>query len=90
MLENFIWMAEPKTQQRMHGHYLCGGFNTQGNEGPDATSIWWYNRNLRIFNKILPDKTQPGRPHRGAVRQRAHTPCCGIAFTRRPNSRSWS
>ena len=65
MLENFIWMAEPKTQQRMHGHYLCGGFNTQGNEGPDAMSIWWYNRNLRIFNKIL--QTKPSQDDRIVV-----------------------
>lgn len=65
MLENFIWMAEPTTQQRMHGHYLCGGFNTQGNEGPDAMSIWWYNRNLRIFNNIL--QTKPAQEDRIVV-----------------------
>lgn len=56
MLENFLLMAEPTTIQRMHGHYLCGGFNTLDNAGPDAMSIWWYNRNLRIFNNILTTK----------------------------------
>jgi len=63
MLENFLWMAEPSTLQRMHGHYLASGFSTaefpgsNGQQGPDALSIWWYNRNLRIFNNIL--RTQP-------------------------------
>ncbi len=64
MLENFLNMAEPATLQRMHGHYLASGFNTaeevngNGQQGPDALSIWWYNRNLRIFNNIL--RTKPG------------------------------
>lgn len=64
MLENFLWMAEPSTLQRMHGHYLASGFNSaelpgsNGQQGPDILTIWWYNRNLRIFNNIL--RTQPG------------------------------
>lgn len=64
MLENFLSMAEPATLQRMHGHYLASGFSTaeenngNGQQGPDALSIWWYNRNLRIFNNIL--RTKPG------------------------------
>ncbi len=57
MLENFLLMAEPPTMQRMHGHYLAAGFNTENNAGPDLLSVWWYNRNLRIFNNIL--KTRP-------------------------------
>jgi hypothetical protein len=57
MLENFLLMAEPSTLNRMHGHYLAGGFNTKGNTGPDLLSMWWYSRNLRIFNNIL--NTQP-------------------------------
>lgn len=58
MLENFLLMAEPGTLNRMHGHYLTGGFNTSGDEGPDILAMWWYDRNLRIFNNIL--KTKPG------------------------------
>lgn len=65
MLENFLLMAEPAVQQRMHGHYLASGFSTRplsenenGQQGPDRLSIWWYNRNLRIFNNIL--RTRPG------------------------------
>lgn len=57
MLENFLMMAEQKTLYRMHGHYLCAGFNTVGNDGPDRLALWWYSRNLRIFNNIL--KTKP-------------------------------
>jgi hypothetical protein len=57
MLENFLLMAEPSTLNRMHGHYLSSGFNTKGNAGPDLLAMWWYSRNLRIFNKIL--STQP-------------------------------
>lgn len=68
MLENFLNMAEPATLQRMHGHYLASGFstaeekNSNGQQGPDALSIWWYNRNLRIFNNIL--RTKPGQNDR--------------------------
>ena len=57
MLENFLLMAEPSTLSRMHGHYLASGFNTKGNTGPDLLAMWWYSRNLRIFNNIL--NTQP-------------------------------
>lgn len=62
MLENFLLMAEPNTLKRMHGHYLVGGFNTKDNKGPDLLTMWWYNRNLRIFNNIL--KTQPSSQDR--------------------------
>lgn len=65
MLENFLLMAEPSTMQRMHGHYLAAGFNTESNAGPDLLSVWWYNRNLRIFNNIL--KTRPAAEDRIVV-----------------------
>ncbi|MFT3978965.1 MAG: DUF5694 domain-containing protein [Ferruginibacter sp.] len=57
MLENFLLMAEPKTLKRMHGNYLTTGFGTLGSNGPDMLAMWWYSRNLRIFNKIL--QTEP-------------------------------
>ncbi len=56
LLESFLLMAEPITQRRMHGAYLTTGFNTAGNSGPDMLSMWWYSRNLRIFNNILTTK----------------------------------
>jgi hypothetical protein len=62
MLENFLLMAQPATLYRMHGHYLAGGFNTKTNAGADILSLWWYSRNLRIFNNIL--KTRPGAEDR--------------------------
>ncbi|RYY60628.1 MAG: hypothetical protein EOO12_15095 [Chitinophagaceae bacterium] len=62
MLENFLMMAEPKVLQRLHGAYLVSGFNSDDDDGPDALSIWWYNRNLRIFNNIL--QTRPGAEDR--------------------------
>jgi hypothetical protein len=65
MLENFLLMAEPATLYRMHGHYLTGGFNTKNNDGPDILPMWWYSRNLRIFNNIL--KTRPTKEDRIVV-----------------------
>lgn len=62
LLENFLLMAEPITQRRMHGAYLASGFSTVKNAGPDGLATWWYSRNLRIFNNIL--KTKPGKEDR--------------------------
>ena len=59
MLENFLLMAEPSTLYRMHGHYLAGGFNTKSNSGPDILAMWWYSRNLRIYNNILRTRPRP-------------------------------
>lgn len=56
MLENFLLMAQPATLKRMHGAYLSGGFSTTEDNGPDMLAMWWYSRNLRIFNKILQTK----------------------------------
>jgi hypothetical protein len=58
ILESFLIMADPLVSRRMHGHYMTGGFNTADNKGPDRLTMWWYTRNLRIFNNIL--KTKPG------------------------------
>jgi hypothetical protein len=57
ILESFLVMAEPLTLRRMLGNYLVGGFNTTGNSSPDVLAMWWYSRNLRIFNNIL--RTRP-------------------------------
>ncbi|UNY98055.1 DUF5694 domain-containing protein [Zhouia spongiae] len=57
LLEIFIANARPENLRRAHGHYLTAGFNTENNLGPDGLAMWWYSRNLRIFNNIL--KTQP-------------------------------
>jgi len=57
ILESFLLMADNQTLRRMHGAYLTTGFNTLDNSGPDLLAMWWYDRNLRIFNNIL--KTAP-------------------------------
>jgi Family of unknown function (DUF5694) len=57
MLENFLLMAMPEVLQRMHGHYLVSGFAKETNAGADILSLWWYNRNLRIYNNIM--RTKP-------------------------------
>lgn len=56
MLESFLLMSDPHVLRRGHGHYMTGGFNTTDNKGPDRLAMWWYTRNLRIFNKILQTK----------------------------------
>lgn len=65
MLENFLLMAQPSTLKRMHGAYLTSGFSTTESNGPDMLAMWWYSRNLRIFNKIL--QTKPGGEERIVV-----------------------
>lgn len=65
ILENFLLMAEQPTLRRMHGAYLTGGFNTVRNAGPDGLAMWWYSRNLRIFNNIL--STRPTQEDRIVV-----------------------
>lgn len=57
LLEHFLLMSTPEVLQRMHGHYLASGFAKESTAGADILSIWWYNRNLRIFNNIL--RTKP-------------------------------
>ncbi|WP_276479802.1 DUF5694 domain-containing protein [Paraflavitalea pollutisoli] len=65
MLENFLAMADPRTLRYMHGHYLTAGFNTTDHKGADGQAIGWYDRNLRIFNKIL--QTRPASNDRIVV-----------------------
>ncbi len=35
-----------------YGAYLVGDFKLDNQRGADILSIWWYNRNLRIFRKL--------------------------------------
>lgn len=35
------------------GLYLTGSFATGGGQGADRLSMWWYNRNLRIFANLI-------------------------------------
>jgi hypothetical protein len=76
-------MAQPSVLNRMQGAYLTGGFNTLNNDGPDIIAMWWYSRNLRIFNNIL--KTQPGPNDRLLVLfGNAHIPTLKHCFEASP------
>lgn len=41
-----------EAHQYGYGIYLLGSFKSENNQGADNLSIWWYNRNLRIFRNI--------------------------------------
>lgn len=53
LLENFLYLNQDKVIDRYFGAYISGGqFDSEAFEGPDALSMFWMNRNLRIFHKI--------------------------------------
>lgn len=53
LLENFLMMNSEKALDRGFGSYIAGGqFESDQFEGPDALSMFWMNRNLRIFKNI--------------------------------------
>ena len=53
LLENFHYINSEKVLDRTFGAYLAGGqFDSKNFEGADALSMFWYNRNLRIFRNI--------------------------------------
>lgn len=51
----------PQNLKRALGHYMIQ-MSTSNENGADAFSLKWYNRNVRIFNNIL--KTQPDESDR--------------------------
>jgi hypothetical protein len=46
------YLNSKEYHQYGYGIYLLGNFKTENNQGADHLSIWWYNRNLRIFRNI--------------------------------------
>ena len=54
LLENFMYINSDKVLDRGFGAYISGGqFNSEKRlEGADALSMFWFNRNLRIFRNI--------------------------------------
>lgn len=53
LLDNFLYINSPKRLERGFGAYISGGhFNAEDHKGPDALSMNWFNRNLRIFQNI--------------------------------------
>ena len=60
LLESFKFLNSDKVLDRGFGDYISGGqFFSEEMEGPDALSIFWLNRNLRIFRKIQRIKHTP-------------------------------
>ncbi len=52
LLEYFKYSNSRKMHQADFGAYLVGDFKLDNGRGADILSIWWYNRNLRIFRKL--------------------------------------
>lgn len=52
LLDLFKLINSREWQQYGYGAYLVGDFKLENNRGADILSIWWYNRNLRIFRKL--------------------------------------
>jgi hypothetical protein len=53
LLESFKFLNSDKVLNRYFGAYIAGGqFVSDEKEGPDALSMFWFNRNLRIFRNI--------------------------------------
>lgn len=63
LLDYFKVMNNPDVVRHNHGHYLIGEFKMGEAEKGDYfgadNSIWWYSRNLRIFQNIL-NMNNPG------------------------------
>lgn len=59
LLEYFKYLNSPKRLLRDYGGYLLGDFKNGAYNGADALSIYWYNRNLRIFRNIQRITTSP-------------------------------
>lgn len=52
LLDYFKYMNSEESHDYGYGIYLLGGFKSENNQGADNLSIWWYNRNLRIFRNV--------------------------------------
>ncbi|HEX9826683.1 MAG TPA: DUF5694 domain-containing protein [Flavobacteriaceae bacterium] len=52
LLDYFKHINSKASHQYGYGAYLVGDFKLDNERGPDILSVWWYNRNLRIFRKL--------------------------------------
>ncbi|MEO6549765.1 MAG: DUF5694 domain-containing protein [Ferruginibacter sp.] len=52
LLNYFKHFNSKESHQIGYGAYLIGDFKLDNHRGADILSIWWYNRNLRIFRKL--------------------------------------
>lgn len=62
ILDYIKYMNTVEGHRNNYGAYLVGDFKLGDNRGADFLSIWWYNRNLRIFRKVQQiDQTKEDR-----------------------------
>jgi len=52
LLDYLVHINSKESHQYGFGTYLVGDFKLDDGRGADILSIWWYNRNLRIFRKL--------------------------------------
>jgi hypothetical protein len=52
LLKYFKHINSEEYHKLGYGAYLVGDFKLDNQRGADILSIWWYNRNLRIFRKL--------------------------------------
>jgi len=77
ILENFKYMNSKEYHQYEYGAYLTGDFKLRDHDGADMLSLYWYNRNLRMFRNIqnIPHNTEDrilviaGNGHASVLRQ---------------------
>lgn len=60
LLDYMKYMNSSESHKLGYGAYLVGDFKLDNKRGADIVSIWWYNRNMRIFRK-LQQITEPGK-----------------------------
>ena len=48
-----LHMNSPESHQYGYGAYLIGSFKSDDHKGADYLTMWWYNRNVRIFKNVL-------------------------------------
>ena len=77
LLDYFKRLNSVETHRLNYGAYLIGDFKLDNTRGADILSIWWYNRNLRIFRKLQQINATPsdrvllifGNGHAAVLRQ---------------------
>lgn len=77
LLQYFKHFNSRETHRLGYGAYLIGDFKLDDTRGADVLSIWWYNRNLRIFRKLQQITQSPqdrillifGNGHAAVLRQ---------------------
>jgi hypothetical protein len=52
LIDYFKYINSEEYHKLDYGGYLIGDFKLDSLRGADILSIWWYNRNLRIFRKL--------------------------------------